>query len=134
MPSRLAENLFWLGRYSERCEDKARLLRATLGVRTNALPVAAGARDLRIHRLPRAAPRSPVFDDVNPLGLRADLQRLGWCAAQARSRLSAENWRAISVMQREFQDAAARQARSARDARCAAAVTWRVSRASPWMT
>src|SRR6202161_3819892 len=24
LPSRLAENLFWLGRYSERCEDKAR--------------------------------------------------------------------------------------------------------------
>ena len=37
LPSRLAENLFWLGRYSERCEDKARLLRATLGVRTNPL-------------------------------------------------------------------------------------------------
>ncbi|HLZ97608.1 MAG TPA: circularly permuted type 2 ATP-grasp protein, partial [Steroidobacteraceae bacterium] len=35
LPSRLAENLFWLGRYSERCEDKARLLRATLGVRTD---------------------------------------------------------------------------------------------------
>jgi uncharacterized alpha-E superfamily protein len=38
--------------------------------------------------------------------LSADVQRLGWCAAQARSRLSAENWRAISVMQREFQEAA----------------------------
>ncbi len=37
LPSRLAENLFWLGRYSERCEDKARLLRATLNVRTNPL-------------------------------------------------------------------------------------------------
>ena len=36
LPSRLAENLFWLGRYSERCEDKARLLRATLSVRANA--------------------------------------------------------------------------------------------------
>lgn len=35
LPSRLAENLFWLGRYSARCEDKARLLRTTLGVRTN---------------------------------------------------------------------------------------------------
>jgi uncharacterized alpha-E superfamily protein len=47
-----------------------------------------------------------LFDDANPLGLAADLQRLGWCAAQARSRLSAENWRAIGVLQREFQDAA----------------------------
>jgi uncharacterized alpha-E superfamily protein len=47
-----------------------------------------------------------LFDTVNPLGLTADLQRLGWCAAQTRSRLSAENWRAIGVLQREFQDAA----------------------------
>lgn len=54
-----------------------------------------------------------LFDETNPLSLRADIQRLGWCAAQARSRLSAENWRAIGVLQREFNDAA--QAR--RDAR-----------------
>jgi uncharacterized alpha-E superfamily protein len=33
------------------------------------------------------------------------LHRLGWCAAQARSRLSAENWRAVGVLQREFQEA-----------------------------
>jgi uncharacterized alpha-E superfamily protein len=39
------------------------------------------------------------------LSLRADLQRLAWCATQARSQLSAENWRAIGVLQREFQDA-----------------------------
>ena len=31
MPSRLVENLYWMGRYTVRCEDKARLLRATLG-------------------------------------------------------------------------------------------------------
>ncbi len=33
LPSRLVENLYWFGRYSSRCEDKARLLRATLAVR-----------------------------------------------------------------------------------------------------
>jgi uncharacterized alpha-E superfamily protein len=43
------------------------------------------------------------------LGLGADLQRLGACASQARSRLSAENWRAVSVLQREFQEAAERK-------------------------
>jgi uncharacterized alpha-E superfamily protein len=51
----------------------------------------------------------PVFDEANPLGVRADLQRLQWCAAQTRSRLSAENWRAISVLQRQFQEAAERK-------------------------
>src|SRR6266436_4183322 len=100
LPSRLAENLFWLGRYSERCEDKARLLRATLGVRPNAL-LWPQVQETCGHFVAPA-----LFDDVNPLGLSADLQRLGWCAAQARSRLSAENWRAIGVLQREFHDAA----------------------------
>ena len=100
LPSRLAENLFWLGRYSERCEDKARLLRATLRVRPNAL-LWSQVLETCGHFVAPA-----LFDDVNPLGLPADLQRLGWCAAQARSRLSAENWRAIGVLQREFQDAA----------------------------
>ncbi len=100
LPSRLAENLFWLGRYSERCEDKARLLRATLRVRPNAL-LWPQVLETCGHFVAPA-----LFDDVNPLGLPADLQRLGWCAAQARSRLSAENWRAIGVLQREFHDAA----------------------------
>jgi uncharacterized circularly permuted ATP-grasp superfamily protein/uncharacterized alpha-E superfamily protein len=111
LPSRLAENLFWLGRYSERCEDKARLLRATLGVRTN---LALWPQALETCRHFIAISKGgdaglPVFDEANPLGLRADLQRLQWCAAQTRSRLSAENWRAISVLQRQFQEAAERK-------------------------
>jgi uncharacterized circularly permuted ATP-grasp superfamily protein/uncharacterized alpha-E superfamily protein len=100
LPSRLVENLFWLGRYSERCEDKARLLRATLAVRPNAL-LWPGVRETCGRFVAPA-----LFDETDPLNLSADLQRLGWCAAQARSRLSAEHWRAIDVMQREFQAAA----------------------------
>jgi uncharacterized circularly permuted ATP-grasp superfamily protein/uncharacterized alpha-E superfamily protein len=111
LPSRLAENLFWLGRYSERCEDKARLLRATLSVRTEATlwpqALATCRHFITMARSGDAA--VPVFDEANPLGLRADLQRLGWCAEQTRSRLSAENWRAISVLQRQFQEAAERK-------------------------
>jgi uncharacterized circularly permuted ATP-grasp superfamily protein/uncharacterized alpha-E superfamily protein len=100
LPSRLAENLFWLGRYSERCEGKARLLRATLSVRTNAL-LWPQALETCEHFL-----GEPVFDAANPMGLKAELQRLAWCAAQTRSQLSVENWRAISVVQREYQEAA----------------------------
>jgi uncharacterized circularly permuted ATP-grasp superfamily protein/uncharacterized alpha-E superfamily protein len=109
LPSRLAENLFWLGRYGERCEGKARLLRATLGVRTQEglWPQAADTcRHFGAMAKSGDAERQ-LFDEANPLGLRADLQRLVWCAAQARSRLSAENWRAVGVLQREFQEAAA---------------------------
>jgi uncharacterized circularly permuted ATP-grasp superfamily protein/uncharacterized alpha-E superfamily protein len=111
LPSRLAENLFWLGRYSERCEDKARLLRATLGARTQATfwPQALATCRHFISMAKNGDAALPVFDESNPLGLRADLQRLQWCAAQTRSRLSAENWRAISVLQRQFQEAADRK-------------------------
>jgi len=119
LPARLAENLFWLGRYAERCDGKARLIRATLSVRANvalcAEALQACAHFAGIHELDSGA---QLFDESNPLGLRADLSRLGWCAAQARSKLSAENWRALGVMQREFQEAgqAGKDARETLDA------------------
>jgi uncharacterized circularly permuted ATP-grasp superfamily protein/uncharacterized alpha-E superfamily protein len=108
LPSRLAENLFWFGRYSERCETKARLLRATLGVRTHAALWPQALETCRhFGAVARIEGGQPVFDAANPLALSADLQRLGWCASQVRSRLSAEHWRAVSVLQREFQEAVA---------------------------
>jgi len=149
LPSRLAENLYWLGRYSERCDSKARLLRASLSVRSNATvwPAAlASCRHFGVSPTPveaqtqtqtsgasaagaepkagepkagepkaagpkaaakAAEPVLPAFTETNPASIAADLQRLVWCAAQARSRLSAENWRAVGVLHREFQEAAA---------------------------
>lgn len=105
LPSRLAENLFWLGRYSERCEDKVRLMRATLSARPHAA-LWPHALETARHFIGQIGDSGLCpFADGNPLGLRADLQRLQWCAAQARSRLSAENWRAIGVLQRQFHDA-----------------------------
>jgi uncharacterized circularly permuted ATP-grasp superfamily protein/uncharacterized alpha-E superfamily protein len=112
LPSSLAENLFWLGRYTERCEDKARLVRATMGVRTNPWLWPRATDTCRHfgawHRATDA--QLPLFDEADKVGLAADLHRLGWCAAQARSRLSAENWRAVSVMQRAFQQAISKNA------------------------
>jgi uncharacterized circularly permuted ATP-grasp superfamily protein/uncharacterized alpha-E superfamily protein len=112
LPSRLAENLFWMGRYTERCDSKARLLRATFGMRTNALVWPLAVETCRhFGVMPRGGdPLQITWSDQNPLGLYADLTRLVWCAAQARSRLSAENWRAVGVLQREFQEAAAKPA------------------------
>ena len=101
LPSSLVENLFWMGRYCERCEYKARLARASASLRRGS-PLWRIAVALCEHFAAYAA-----FDAENPLSLHADLARLGACAAQARSRLSAENWRVVSVLQREFEDAAA---------------------------
>lgn len=111
LPSQLVENLFWLGRYSERCEDKARLVRATLAMRTNE-SVWRSARQQCVDYgvLPRSGdPAVTVFDDAHESGLAADLGRLSWCATQSRSRLSAEHWRSISLMQSQFQEAGATQ-------------------------
>jgi uncharacterized circularly permuted ATP-grasp superfamily protein/uncharacterized alpha-E superfamily protein len=105
IPSRLVENLYWFGRYLARCEDKARLLRATIaarideGVWRSALSfcneigaVAAGAD-----------PAASLRDD-NPQGIVADVRRLSWCASQVRSRLSTGYWRAVADMQRRLQE------------------------------
>ena len=103
------ENLYWLGRYSERCEDKARLLRATLAMRTNTA-IWRSAREQCVRYGVLTADGDPVegvYDDALEFGLTADLGRLGWCATQSRSRLSAEHWRSISVMQRHFHQAGA---------------------------
>jgi uncharacterized circularly permuted ATP-grasp superfamily protein/uncharacterized alpha-E superfamily protein len=111
LPSKLVENLYWLGRYSERCEDKARLVRATLAMRTRA-GVWRSAFEQCVHYgvLPAEGdPAQTVFDAAHEFGLAADLGRLGWCAAQSRSRLSAEHWRSISVMQQQFNQAGATQ-------------------------
>ena len=48
LPSTLVENLFWMGRYAERCDYKTRLLRATLGLRRN-LPFWSQAMEICKH-------------------------------------------------------------------------------------
>jgi uncharacterized circularly permuted ATP-grasp superfamily protein/uncharacterized alpha-E superfamily protein len=107
LPSTLAENLFWMGRYAERCEFKMRMLRATLGLRRN-LPFYSQANEICKHY---GAAR--LFDAKKRFTLSGDVGRLGECAARVRSSLSAENWRAITVLTRDY-----RRAESARaDAR-----------------
>jgi uncharacterized circularly permuted ATP-grasp superfamily protein/uncharacterized alpha-E superfamily protein len=112
LPSGLVENLFWLGRYAERCEDKTRLLRATFAVRAD-LQVWDPALD-SCHRFgvldEEEEPVASLFDGEMPLGLPADLKRLAWCAARCRSKLSAEHWRSVSVLQRQLHEAAVVQA------------------------
>ena len=107
LPSQLVESLYWLGRYSERCEDKTRLLRASLSMRTDRL-VWPTARAECVHQGVLAASGDPalgLYDEQLEFGLAADLGRFGWSATQARSRLSAAHWRSITLMQRQFHEA-----------------------------
>jgi uncharacterized circularly permuted ATP-grasp superfamily protein/uncharacterized alpha-E superfamily protein len=108
LPSRVGENLYWLGRYATRCEDKIRLLRGTLALerRSEVWPRAVDTcRHLGVTALD-ADPAASLFDSQHQLGIAADLQRLQWSATQARGRLSSEHWRAIGVVQRQYHDAA----------------------------
>jgi len=108
VPSRLAENLFWLGRYTVRCADNARLLRSTVRVRVD--------RSVWIHAVrichalgvirKSSQPGSPD-DDRDPYGIAADVKRIAGCASQVRSRFSARYWRAVVGLQRQVQEAAA---------------------------
>jgi uncharacterized alpha-E superfamily protein len=107
--SRTVENLYWLGRYSERCDGHGRLLRSLLnrlgdaeeqvfdagfGI-ARAIGLLPADSDL-LFALGRA-----IADRHWQPSLRADLGRLVWSATQVRAQLSAENWRAIEELDAE---------------------------------
>jgi len=108
VPARLVENLYWLGRYTVRCENNARLLLRTLAARSDArvfphaLAVCRG--------LEAVAPEGEIPDALRipgTQGLHADVRHLAWCASQVRNRLSARYWRGVVGLQRQMQEGSA---------------------------
>ena len=108
VPSSLGESLFWLGRYNERCENKVRLVRATLGVRSGKQVWASALQSCRQFGLvsDKVDMRATLFDPTQFSSLAADCNRLNWCATQVRGRLSVEHWRTISLLRRQIHEAA----------------------------
>jgi uncharacterized circularly permuted ATP-grasp superfamily protein/uncharacterized alpha-E superfamily protein len=106
--SRVGENLFWMGRYAERCEGLARLLRAALVRVADAAPQSEPAlqslavlcdrlelfpSDEEAEEQTRAAKLvAAVVDPEVPGGLAANVLRLHSCANQVRERMSTDNW------------------------------------------
>jgi len=120
IPSRLGENLFWMGRYAERCEASARLLRSVLTRLSsrdddddNVLPdLLAACR--RIEILPKQTkPLTPgetekmivgaVCNRKVPGSVAANIQALSFSADQVRERLSSDNWHALNRLGRLFE-------------------------------
>jgi len=122
LSSRVVENLFWFGRYSERCEDTARLLRVGLSrlvdtgsdYDANALKSAyETGRSLQL--LPEIEARSPSRRDIETHlmealcsaewgeGLAGNIRRLLWVGAQVRERFSLDNWHALNRLQHQLQ-------------------------------
>jgi len=115
LSSRVAENLYWFGRNSERCDSAARLLRLALTRVVEEGPVErentwTGIAGLLRHTgivdeaelagdevaLARAL-RAAVVDDTRP-GLASGLKELLRVASQMRERLSLDNWRTLNQM------------------------------------
>lgn len=118
LPSRMADHLFWLGRYIERSEDLTRLLRATAarvpegsgsgsGLET-ALGIFQRLGHLPLDGATPATATSPDEDltalltiNLSPkatLGLSSCVRAVQRVAQVARDRLSLDTWRAIDAL------------------------------------
>jgi uncharacterized circularly permuted ATP-grasp superfamily protein/uncharacterized alpha-E superfamily protein len=120
--SRAAENLFWLGRYTERAENTLRLARLALeALPTASAPVLNVLHGLALrHGLIGAGVPSPAHPSaqaarlferalVRALGdaqgsfsLAYNLRALRQCAQALRERLSPEHWSLIENLERQF--------------------------------
>jgi uncharacterized circularly permuted ATP-grasp superfamily protein/uncharacterized alpha-E superfamily protein len=107
--SRVAENLFWFGRYEERCDDSARLLRLALNEilresdddEESLEPVLALARQFSLIQKdeePESALLAAATQEKNPYGLPGNLRNLEQVAFYLRDRMSTDNWRTINAL------------------------------------
>lgn len=119
VPSRVADHLYWLGRYAERLEQMVRVLRVTLirlaGERSDAQEVEMHACAGLLGRLPMIpSPRGPRQSDaawlrltIHALATDADhedgipelLSLLRFNASAARERLSDDMWRLFNRLE-----------------------------------
>ena len=123
LPSRVADGLFWLGRYAERCDGAIRLLRGSatrlfdgsvpganeeldpllrLLVWNNLIPADMGSAETSVRELLPAL-GAAIFDPDHPNSVRANVQRLYRAAHSVRDRLSRDMWRVITQIDRESQ-------------------------------
>ena len=107
LPSRAAENLFWFGRYGERCDAAARTLRVAIaGVLDNTGEAAYGVAPAIV-----LAQRLGLIDGVEDAdvgllraathpdeALSLRLRQLSRAAFNLRDRMSADNWRTLNQL------------------------------------
>jgi uncharacterized circularly permuted ATP-grasp superfamily protein/uncharacterized alpha-E superfamily protein len=120
LSSRVVENLFWFGRYAERCENTARLLRVALGrliedIATEtdmewpaivALCQSSGLLEKDIdttsNEVIEGALLEAVVDPEHPHGLSANLRHLSRAGFILRERLSVDNWRTLNQLAQDL--------------------------------
>ena len=121
LPSRVADNLFWLGRYAERAEHTTRLLRSVVARLTDEDTTEDGSELLglldvlvMLKVLPEPfGQRMPIrhleqelltllFRQSPPAALRQTLTNLRRIASVVRDRLSVDTWRILNQLHEDF--------------------------------
>lgn len=116
LPSRVADNMFWFGRYLERCEDIARTLRAVYLHAEDSIAGGGGQAALTgltawmgaIDGLSATAADAAIalgrqqFDPAHPTGLAANVERLQIVAGRVRDRLSLDAWRNVQCLRADL--------------------------------
>ncbi|MBL8449459.1 MAG: circularly permuted type 2 ATP-grasp protein [Dechloromonas sp.] len=123
LSSRVVENLYWVGRYSERFDCTARLLRVVLarlveagGELTPALvAVQQLAEEMDIvptREEDEASPRhaehrllEAIYDPDQAGSLAGAIRSVMWSATHVRERLSLDHWHSLNGLQRNLQNA-----------------------------
>jgi len=124
LPSRIADNLFWLGRHVERCDGAGRLLRTFV---TRLLSEAGGGipelpllvrvlaekgliePDYAIEGMSDGLPSIEsslpklVYDEEESTSLRAMIVSMNRTASLVRERLSGDSWRVLNRMYHDFE-------------------------------
>lgn len=126
LPGRVAENLFWMGRYAERAEGTARLLRGVLKRRRQARDLSGPHEQAALDTLLRAlthlttcypgfvgeggrerlaAPEAEILslitDGERPGTLRFTLNSLFQAAYALRDRVSGDSWRMLAALREQ---------------------------------
>ncbi|KEA61683.1 Protein containing domains DUF404, DUF407, DUF403 [Marinobacterium lacunae] len=122
LPSRVVENLFWLGRYSERAEAAMRLLRTVFIQLNSTGPLPESVRDLLLKAVTQVTTTYPGFTaDDAPLshpeeellsvildpgragGITANLLAMLNCSEETKEMLSADTHRVINDLRDELE-------------------------------
>ena len=119
VPSRVADHLFWLGRYAERLEQTVRVLRTMLqrltgeGSELQSRELAACVKLFEALKIDLEATQSFDFNSIRSMarkivedpkeegGIRDLLNRVRFNAAAARDRLSDDTWRLLNRLERD---------------------------------
>jgi uncharacterized circularly permuted ATP-grasp superfamily protein/uncharacterized alpha-E superfamily protein len=137
LSSRVVENLFWFGRYAERCDNVARLLRTALSRSLDEGNAAEGqgqdrsailalcresellpakedlfrleASGKRVSLTEEAALVASLTDPAIPGGFAANLRQLTRIGFHLRERLSLDNWRTLNRLSQELETQRLRQ-------------------------